>query len=110
MHCALRIDRPTITFVNIDRDHDGERDARIDAILEAMRTKAARRGLTDEPAPHQIGKPVTPTDGSLDDHPATLQRSRRTKCVTERQFVFEPDFRHEAAHPRIPVAIPVEGW
>jgi hypothetical protein len=89
--------------VSIDRDHDDERESRIDAFLEAIRTKATRRGRPSEPTPQQIGEPA------LDVQPVQRPRSRSHKGVTERQFLFEPDLRHETAPSRNPDTSPAEG-
>ena len=61
-------------MVNIDRDQESEREARIDAFVEAIRTRTARRGQDSTPTPHQIGLPFTPAEAPFDGHSANAPR------------------------------------
>src|SRR5262245_12222690 len=65
--------------VNINRDQESEREARIDALVEAIRTRAARRSQDAEPAPHQIGLPFAPAEAPCDGQSADAAQPSATK-------------------------------
>jgi hypothetical protein len=66
-------------MVNIDRDQESEREARIDAFVEAIRTRTARRGQDGNPTPHQIGLPFTHAEAPFDGHSANVPRPSGAK-------------------------------